>query len=130
MPTLNAILELDRRLCSFINSLNTNEDYDALDEFPDDADTITDDDEVNLTCEINLNVDNFVKRLCETKAFHDAVLGKIDVSLVGKTLKAMEARQLDTKYLIAKLDDVAKTVDLDFSTILAEQMRDQILWTF
>ena len=40
--------------------LNTNEDDDALDEFSDDADAITDDDdEDNLICEINLNADKY-----------------------------------------------------------------------
>ena len=61
-------------------------------------------------------------RFCKAKAAHDAVLGKIDVSLAKKPLTANEARHLDTKSLIAKLDDVAKTVDLDVSTILAEQI--------
>ena len=36
---------------------------------------------------------------------------------------------MDTKSLIAKLDDVAKTVDLDVSTILAEQYKDPMLGT-
>ena len=36
---------------------------------------------------------------------------------------------MDTKSLIAKLDDVAKTVDLDISTILAEQIKDPVLET-
>ena len=36
---------------------------------------------------------------------------------------------MDTKSLIAKLDDVAKTVDLDVSTILAEQIKDPVLST-
>ena len=36
---------------------------------------------------------------------------------------------MDTKSLIAKLDDVAKTVDLDVSTILAEQIKDPVLAT-
>ena len=36
---------------------------------------------------------------------------------------------MDTKSLNAKLDDVAKTVDLDVSTILAEQIKDPVLGT-
>ena len=36
---------------------------------------------------------------------------------------------MDTKSLIAKLDDVAKTVDLDISTILAEHIKDPVLGT-
>ena len=63
---------------------------------------------------------------CEAKAAHDAVLGKSVASLAKKTLAATEAPHLDTKSLIAKLDDVAKTVDLDASTILAEQIKDPV----
>ena len=36
---------------------------------------------------------------------------------------------MDTKSLIAKLDEVAKTIDLDVSTILAEQINDPVLGT-
>ena len=36
---------------------------------------------------------------------------------------------MDSKSLIAKLDDAAKTVDLDVSTILAEQIKDPVLGT-
>ena len=36
---------------------------------------------------------------------------------------------MDTKSLIAKLDEVAKSVDLDVSTILAEQIKDPVLGT-
>ena len=75
----------------------------------------------------NLNTDNY--RLCEAKAADDAVLGKIDASLPRKTLTATEAQHLDTKSSIAKLDDVAKTVDLDVSKILAEQIKDPVLGT-
>ena len=103
---------------SSINSLNTNEDDDVLDEFPDDVDTITADDEDNLICEINTHVDQY--GLCKAKAAHDAVLGKIDASLAKKPLTVNEAPHLDTKSLIAKLDEVAKTIDLDVSTIMAE----------
>ena len=41
----------------------------------------------------------------------------------------MEAPNLDTKSLITKLDDVAKTVNLDVSTILVEQVKNPILST-
>ena len=105
--------------------MKTNEDYDALDELPDDADAMTDDDEDNLICEINLNTDNY--RLCKAKAAPDAVLGKIDASLAERTLKATEEPHLDIRSLITKLGDVAKTVDLDVSTILAEQIKDPVL---
>ena len=66
-------------------------------------------------------------RLCKTKAAHDAVAGKIDASPVRKTLTATEAPHLDTKSLVAKLEDVAKTIDLDVSTILAEQIKNSVL---
>ena len=56
-------------------------------------------------------------------------LGKIDASLAKKPLTAHEAPHLDTKSLIANLDDVAKTVDLDVSKILAEQIEDPVLGT-
>ena len=67
--------------------------------------------------------------MCKAKAAHDAVFGKIDVSLAKKPLTATEAPHLDTKSLIVKLDDVAKTVDLDVSTFLAEQIKDPVLGT-
>ena len=65
----------------------------------------------------------------ETKAADGAVLGKVDASLAKKLLTATEALHLDTKSLIAKLDDVAKTIDLDVSTLLVEQIKDLILET-
>ena len=56
-------------------------------------------------------------------------MGKVDTSLAKKPLTTNEAPHLDTKSLIAKLDDVAKTVDLDVSTILAEQIKDPVFGT-
>ena len=112
---------------SSINSLNTNEEDDVLDELPDAVDAITDDDEDDLLCEINTYADHY--RFCKAKAAHDAVFGKIDASLAKKPLTAHEAPHLDTKSLIAKVDEVAKTIDLDVSTILAEQIKDPILGT-
>ena len=67
--------------------------------------------------------------MCKAKAAHDAVLGKKDASLAKKALTTNEAPHLDTKSSIAKLDDVTKTVDLDVSTILAEQIKDPVLGT-
>ena len=107
-----------------INSLNTNEDDDTLVELRDDVDAITDDDEDNAICEMNLIADNY--RLCKTKAIHYAVLGKIDASLAKNTLTATEAPHFDTKSLVAKPDNVAKTVDVDVFTILAEQIKDPV----
>ena len=110
---------------SSINSLNTNEDIEALDELPDYAAELCDDYEDNLICEMNRHANHY--RLCEANAAHDAVLGKIDASLAKKPLTATEVPHLNTKSLIAKLDDVAKTIDLDLSTILAEQIKDSVL---
>ena len=110
---------------SSINSLSTNKDDDALLELHEDGDdSITDDDEDNLICEINTHSDHY--RLCKAKAAHDAVLGKNDISLAKKPPTATESPHLDTKSLNAKLDDVAKTVDLDVSTILAKQIEDPV----
>ena len=111
---------------SSIDSLNTNEDDDALAEPRDDDDNpIIDDDEDNFICEINTDAHRY--RWCKVKAAHDAVLGKINASLAKKPLTATEAPHLDTKSLIAKLDEVAKAIDLDVSTILAKQIKDPVL---
>ena len=67
--------------------------------------------------------------MCKAEATHDVVLGKNDASLEKKLLTATEAPHLDTKSLIAKLDDVAKTIDPDVSTILAEHIEDPVLGT-
>ena len=56
-------------------------------------------------------------------------MGKIDASLAKKPLTTTEAPHLSTKSLIAKLDEVAKTIDLDVSTILAEQIKDPVRGT-
>ena len=110
---------------SSINSLNTNEADNILEEIPDDADALTDDDEDNLICETNLNTDNY--SLCKTKAALEAVLGKIETSPAKRTLTATDAHHLDTKSSLAKLDNVVKTIDLAVSTILAEQIKDPVL---
>ena len=113
---------------SSIDSLNTNEDDDALAEPHDDDDNpFIDDDEDNFICEKKTHADRYT--LCKAKAAHDAVLGKIDASLAKKPLTATEASQLDTGSLIAKLDEVAKTIDLYVCTILAEKIKDPILGT-
>ena len=113
---------------SSIDSLNAIEDNGALAEPHDDDDNlIIDDDEDNFICEVNTHANRY--RLCKAKAAHDAVLGKIDASLAKKPLRATEAPHLDTKSSIAKLDEVAKTIDLDVSTILAEQIKDPVLGT-
>ena len=48
-------------------------------------------------------------------------------SQTSSRLGASDAPHLNTKALIQKLDEVAKTVDLDVSTILEEQMKDPVL---
>ena len=73
------------------------------------------------------NIDHY--RLCKAKTAHDSVLGKIDASLAKKSLTITEAPHLDTKALISKIDGVAKSVDLDVSTNLAEQIKDPVLGT-
>ena len=60
------------------------------------------------------------------------MLGKTDASLAEKCLTASDAPHLNTNVdsaLIQKLDEVAKTVDLDVSTILEEHMKDAVLVT-
>ena len=57
------------------------------------------------------------------------MLGKTDASLVKKFLSTSDATHPDTKALIQKLDEVAKTLDLNVSTILEEQMKDPVLGT-
>ena len=54
-------------------------------------------------------------------------MGINDASLVKKMLTAMEAPHLHTKPLVTKLDDNAKTVDLDVSTIFTEQFKNPVL---
>ena len=111
-----------------ISCLNTNEEDNAFGELQDGGDdATTDDNEDNLICEININADHY--RLCKAEAANDAVLGKIDASLAKKPLTATESPHLDTKALIAKLDEVGKTIDLDVSTKLAEHIKDPVLGT-
>ena len=113
---------------SSIDSLNTNEDDDALaNSYDDDDNPIIDDDGDNFICEIDTHADRY--RFCKAKAAHDAVLEKNDASLAKKPLTATEAPHFETESLIAKLDEVAKTFDLDVSTVLAEQIKDPVLET-
>ena len=129
LPATLSLSSVENRELTYssINLLRTKEGNGVLHEPSDDAAAVIINDEDNLICEINLNADNY--RLCKAKAAHYAVLGIIDGSRTKKTLTATEVPHLATKCLIAKLDDVAKTVDLDVSTILAEQIKDPILGT-
>ena len=56
-------------------------------------------------------------------------MGRIDYSIVKTTAIATQAPHLDTKDLIKKIDDVTKTVDLDVTTTLAEQIKDPVFGT-
>ena len=81
----------------------------------------------NIFCDISIQADK--PRLCQAKQAHELVLGKTDASLAKKLLTFSEAPHLETKALIWNFDEVAKTVDLDVSTILTEQMKDPCLGT-
>ena len=81
-------------------------------------------DEEDHIFEVNVFTDHCK---CKTKLAHESVLGKLDTSLTKKALTATEAPHMDTKALIAKLDEVSKMVDLDVSTTLAEQIKDTVL---
>ena len=100
MPSLNSTQSLSsvedsEPTYNSINSLNTSEDDNALEEtYDNEGDAAADDDEDNLICEMNTHADHY--RLCRAKAAHDAVLGKIDASLAKKPLTANEAPHLYT----------------------------------
>ena len=87
----------------------------------------TDSEDDNIVCEISIQAGQ--ARLSRAKQAHELVVGKTNASLIKKILTTSDALRLDTKALIQKLDEVAKTVDLDVSTILAEQMKDPVLGT-
>ena len=76
---------------------------------------------------VDTNIDHYW--LCKAKTDHDSVLRGIDASLATKPLIITEAPHLDTTALLSKLDEVVKSVDLDVSTILAEQIKDPVLGT-
>ena len=75
------------------------------------------------------SVFKLTKTDCQANQAHDLVLGKTDASLAKICLTVSDAPHLNTKALIQKLDEVAKTVDFDVSTILEEQMKDPVLGT-
>ena len=114
---------------SSINSLSPSEDDTADSTSPgDDSHHLsTDSEENNIVYDLSIQADQ--ARLCQAKQVHDLVLGKTDASLAKKCLTASDAPHLHNKALIQKLDEVAKTVDLDVSTILEEQMKDPVLGT-
>ena len=111
------------------NALSPSEDDTADSTSPsDDSNHVsTDSKSDNILRDISIQAHQ--TRPCQAKQAHDLVLGKTDASLVQKLLTTSDAPHLDTKALIQKLDDVAKTVGLDVSTILAEQIKDPVLGT-
>ena len=125
----NASVNTSKTEYSSINSLIPSEDDKAGLTSPGDDShhTCTDSEDDNIVCDISIQADQAC--LCQAKQAHDLVHGKTDASLVKKFLLTSDAPHLDTKALIQKLDEVAKTVDLDVSTILTEQMKDPVLGT-
>ena len=125
----NASVNTSNTEYSSINSLRPFED-DATDSTSpvDDSHYLSTDSEDDIfVCDISIQADQ--ARLCQAKQAHDLVLGKTDASLAKKCLTASDAPHLNTQALIQKLDEVAKTVNLDVSTILEEQMKDPVLGT-
>ena len=84
----------------------------------------SEEDEDDYVYEINAN-DHY--RIGKARAAHESLISDPDTLLVKKTLSATAAPHLKTQDLITKLDDVAKVVDLDISTILQEQLKDPVL---
>ena len=103
-----------------VNSLSPSEDYTADSTSPgDDSYHVgTDSEDYKIVCDISIQADQ--ARLCPAKQAHDLLLGKTDASLVKNFLTNSDAPHLDTKALIQKLDEVAKTVYLDLATIPTE----------
>ena len=125
----NASVNTSHSEYSSINSLSWSED-DSADSrsLGDDSHHLSTDSEgANIVCDLSIQADQ--ARLCQAKQAHDLVLMKTDASLAKKCLTASDAPHLNTKALIQKLDEVAKTVDLDVSTILEEQKKDPVLGT-
>ena len=114
---------------SSINSLIPSKDDTAGSTSPgdDSQHTCTDSEDDNIVCDICIQAEQ--ARLCQTKQAHDLVFGKTDAPLAKKFLTTSDAPHLDTKALLQKLGEVAKTVDLDLSSVLTEQMKDPVLGT-
>ena len=125
----NASVNTSNTEYSSINSLSPFEDVATDLTGPDDDShhLSTDSEDDNNVCYISIQTDQ--ARLCQAKQAHDLVLGKTDALLAKKCLTDSDAPHLNTKALIQKLDEVAKTVDLDVLTILEEQMKDPVLGT-
>ena len=128
-PRTNASVNSSNAEYSSIGSLSPSEDdtADSISPGNDSHHLVTHSEDDAIVCDISLQSDQ--ARLCQAKQAHDLVLGKTDASLAKKCLTAFDAPHLKTKALIQKLDEVAKTVGLDVSTILEEQMKDPVLGT-
>ena len=123
----NASVNTSNTEHSSINSLSPSEDDTADSTSPDDDSHHLSTEDDNIVCDLSIQADQ--ARLCQAKQAHNLALGKTDASLAKKCLAAYDAPDLDTEALIQKLDEVVKTVDLDVSTILEEQMKDPVLGT-
>ena len=125
----NTSVKTSKTEYSSINSLSPSEDDsgDSAGRGDDSHHLSTDSEDDNIVCDLSIQADQ--ARLCQAKQAHDQVLGKTDALLAKKCLSASDAPHLNIKALIQKLDEVAKTADIDVSTILEEQMKDQVLGT-
>ena len=114
---------------SLINSLSSAEDNEASrdSQYGTSRHIDTDSGHDNIVCDISIQADKLL--LCQAEQAHEVVHGNTDASLFKEFLATSEAPHLDTKALIQKLDEVAKTVDFDVSTILAEQIKHPIFGT-
>ena len=110
----NASVNTSNTEYSSINSLSPFEDAATDWTSPDDSHhPSTDSEDDKIVCDISIQTNQ--AQLRQAKQAHDLVLGKTDASLAKKCLTAADAPHLHTKALIQKLDEVAKTVDLDVS---------------
>ena len=125
----NASVNTSNTEYSSVNSFSPSQD-DTVDSTSPGDDSYhlgTDSDDDKIVYNISIQADQ--ARLCLAKQAHDLVFGKTDASPAKKCITASDAPHLDAKALIQKLDEVAKTVDLDVSTIFEEQMKDPVLGT-
>ena len=109
----NASVNTSNTEYSSINSLSPSkvDTADSTNPGDDSHHVSTDSEDGNIVCDISIQADQ--ARICQAKQAHDLVLGKTDASLVKNILTTCDAPHIDTKALIQKLDEVAKTVDLD-----------------
>ena len=122
----NASVNTSNAECISINSLSPSGDDTADPTSPgDDSHHIsTESEDDTIVCDISIQAEK--ARLSQAKQVHELVLGITDASLVKKFLKTSDAPHLDTKALIQKLDEVAKTVQLEVSTNFTKQKKDPV----